>query len=190
MSKVMEGPAWNGAKPEGSRGGTPRCKRKTGMTCHCIKHNPWQAGDTSASPKQGHLGQRCRKEGKPLAHTHPEHFSNFDTQRENNVPPKAPLSFPKSPLRAPQVCGGSQPGRLRASAGRNPSGRPRPGQGGSEGKGRAKVKGRRGRDRKQKRKDRGEQGQHVKSYGRPCMKWGKTRGQQGGAPPDAKGKLG
>jgi hypothetical protein len=78
--------------------------------------------------------------------------------------------FPKSPLRAPpQVCGGSQPGRLRASAGRNPSGRPRPGQGGSEGKGRAKVKGRRGRDRKQKRKDRGEQGQHVKSYGRPCM---------------------
>ena len=104
------------------------------MTCQCIKHNPWQAGDTSASPKRGHLGQRCRKEGKPLAHTPPEHFSNFDTQRENNVPPKAPLSFPKSPLRAPQVCGGSQPGRLRASAGRNPSGRPRPGQGESKSK--------------------------------------------------------
>ena len=91
--------------------------------------------------------------------------------------------FPKSPLRAPpQVRGGSQPGRLRASAGRNPSGRPRPGQGESKGKGRAKVKGRRGRDRKQKRKDRGEQGQHVKSYGRPCMEWGKTRGQQGAHP--------
>ena len=56
------------------------------------------------------------------------------------------------------------------------------GQGESKGKGSAKVKGRRGRDRKQKRKDRGEQGQHVKSYGRPCMEWGKTRGQQGGHP--------
>ena len=110
--------------------------------------------------------------------------------------------FPKSPLRAPQVCGGSQPGRLRASAGRNPSGRPRPGQGESKGKGRAKVKGRRGRDRKQKRKDRGEQGQHVKSYGRPCMGfvfivfahgkglgWNTKRlGEQGQGPRQGQGK--
>ena len=176
-----------GQRVEGSKGKRQEAEGKRPQGKKAIVDNPW--GRLQLAPEKRGLGRLRTKNRVGTGPQHQHHqaqgfFLIFAHGKGLGWKKTLPQVPPEPP---PQVCGGSQPGRLRASAGRNPSGRPRPGQGE---RGRAKVKGRRRRDRKQKRKDRGEQGQHVKSYGRPCMKWGKTRGQQGGAPPDAKGKLG